>query len=472
TNIESTSNYSYREAGSQLTPSGDTSGFLQGVLARRRQGNWYQPIASAGSVSTSTGTTPLDMYTILAQPPTAFPVPSDDPQVQYIENNICVGCDLRQQYSDTNIASFSDRIDALSALKAQDGKTCPDLSQTQPAGFCTARAQLLQEMTDVDLIRGFQQNLDGLFAADTGITALVLNNVYPKVNEALNNSVPNTTATSIVENVVNTVLSIGSAVGGPAAPAFGVASALFSFSTSLAQTTDGNSAVLDINVQASDIANQAVQSFTQQGYLRGVMFDVIYEDWGKLQALAGKVNNAPPGSPFYWNGSTTTSALLDGLSRATEISFYQSLLAPGFVVRVWNAQDPMDQTPGDYKYDDFGPTSIFRFWRDQNWIGAPSARVSSGAFELDMLMFTKRGDIDGDGGSNDFDPSYIQLVPDSILQHVFAAPPDGLGVSKSQFYRQWPFDKFYCSAPGNGYSGSHGPTQTSNCDWTTPPLPQ
>ncbi len=65
----------------------------------------------------------------------------------------------------------------------------------------------------------------------------------------------------------------------------GVVSAGFNFGVNLANAPDGNSTVVAAQARASELAAQAVDSFLQEKAAQGVLFQSIYDDWGKLQAL-------------------------------------------------------------------------------------------------------------------------------------------------------------------------------------------
>ena len=201
---------------------------------------------------------------------------------------------------------------------------------------------------------------------------------------------------SIIENVIGSLLSLGGAIAGPAARLFGALSAAFGFGTNLVNEVDGASDVLDGTVPASAVASQAGDMFLHQVYLRGIMFDAIYQDWGKLNALANalKAGTDNPNSPWYWS-DTTTAQLLRGLQFTTERSLYKSLLTAVYTERVWWAQDYTSHTPGAYKFRSFFfDYSIFRDWRSDAWLTAPSHRsTGSKIFQNDFLVFAKEGTI-------------------------------------------------------------------------------
>ncbi len=461
----STSAFAAGEAGSQISSS-EASGVLKGELGRGRLGNWYAPITS------TTGVGNLGLYQILSQPAEAFPIPAagDAGQRQaysYISQKLCgAGCNnIRAAYEDTSI-DIDQLTSTLAVLPDPQNPNIDCDHTTLVTGFCAVRAQLLSEFRYASNLRHFNDNVSELWDSQQSNISLILNKVTTKVNESVKPP-PESNVTSIVENVVGTLLSVASAVSGPAAPIFGVINAAFSFGTNLANTLDGNSTVLDVNVPAANVAIQAADSFAKQKVAFGVMMDSVYEDFGRLEALGTALGN-PDDPNWRWNGETTTGQLLQGFDTVTEISDYRSLLPTVWTVRVWNAQSSAPSKPWDYTYNAVfnGEHSIFPGNTPAlDFISEPSPRVDpkTAKFEPDILTIALPGELP-------FGPGTTYHVPQAeIPNHLYGVR--GLGVWKSDVFRHWRIPKLYCTTPGAEYHPIGGGI-SSDCDREAPQLPQ
>lgn len=452
-----------REAGTRISSS-KNSGVLQGALARGRQGNWYRPVASAGDGSN------LALYQILGTSPQPWPHPaSGDTNEQnaykYISNQLVTGLDdVRQQYANTNnLLDPSAAKNTLSQMK--DGSTdCGTVQNPVQTPFCNVRNQLLLEMGYLTTVRAFNVNLDTVTVGAEATFGPNLTGAVETLNSALKPP-PQSQTLSIAENVINTVLTIGWAVGGEVAgPFFGILSGAFTFGTGLANELSGSSAVVDISSNVENLAKDETDRFNKLFATRGVMFDAIYEDWGKFSAIGQALAN-PQDPNWYWNGDFTTGQGLITMERVRNISIYRALLPAAYVVRIWNAQDSKAEQPADYEYRSYLAGAywpIFLNYTYNAYINPLSPRVDlkTEQFERDILFLTQPGGLPSGPETTYLSPS------DTILSYVYD-PNQGLGVWKPDVFRHWPFQRFYCMAPRGYYDDGK-----SNCEQKTPQLPQ
>lgn len=448
-----------RESGSKITPN-QPAGLLRGVLGRGRRGNWYRPLTSDHS-----GVANLDFYRIIAQAPTPFPALSGAGEQQaysYISQQLTLGPDFRTAYTDSN-KDLDNLNTQLLNLADAGGERCTTtvdrcvttaVGKNGPTAFCTVKAQLLTEMEYISDVRQYGGNLTELWDSQQSNISLTLGAVSQRVKDNIRPDSGSTTL-SIVESTIGTLLSVGRAVPGEAAPVFGVASAVFSFGTGLANSLNGDSTTDGVNTKVGELQQQAADSFAQQKVVQGVLFDSITQDWGKLQALGLALCNTNDPN-WRWDGQTTTGQVLDRLDVALELSFYQSLLPIAYEVRVWNTGgsgfNDLSQFIGQHN------TVVFPDWPAEGYIVSPSWRVDSifGGSANDFLI------LSGHGNKGFFSGTY-SAPSVKILQHLFGT--NGLGVYKPQFYRRWPFGRRWCS-PILG--GGDDP----NCDYNSPRIPQ
>lgn len=461
-----------RDAGSQVdTAAGEKSGMLRGILQRGKQGNWYRPISTSTVAGPNIGD--FDLYSILAQPASPFPPLPPGPYQSISQTVLCAKCnDFRAEYADLSVDVDALRLDLQSKADVDpinpQSPSC--LSKPAPAtDYCQTFMTLDDELGDVAQVRSLYGQLSDIYTASQSNVGLKLMGAVQRVNDALKPKPPSPVA-SIVETVIGSVLSVAGSALGPGkyavqGAALGIISTLFNMSTGIANSVDGNSSTQDVNTEAGKLAEDAVAAFEQVRASQGLSFQIILEDGGKTAAMASKIKDTSSG--FAIDSDRATS-FLNALDQTAEISAYQSLLAIDYVIRIWNAEDSKSDSPGAYKYRDEifnAPFSIFRDFKAESWYGSLSARLDSGNYARDFFTLTKAGNIAGEIGF----PSYGQIGQTSLLDHLFdAVSAGGLGVTKRQFYRTWPFSKAYCSSPGYPLSEDPG----SNCDFSTPQLPQ
>jgi hypothetical protein len=470
------------------------TGELHGMLARGR-GNWYSPIDAD-----TAGIADLGFYDILAQTPVAFPHPApnnSDEQAayQYIlqrfvaKNLLCSGCNVRDNYGDTNI-SLDGYQNALGTMPDQNGIACNDSAAAADVGFCTVRQQLLNELAYVNNIRAFNGNLNLLWSASESNSILELLKTYNDVNSNLP-APPAAPAPSLFAPILNLLLGVAS-YAPEVGPLFGIADAAFNFGSSLTTDSNGNAA-LSLSTTVGQLETQAINAFTAQASTIGTQFNFIYQDWGKLNTLGYTLANASSGSPWSWNTGTVGS-ILQAIGPNVEESYYESLMPAVYAIGgyypdcsnechaplVWG-QTPIWQQPQAYEvWDQGGPFCFFcdksaqpfnypwfppyTFPTDPtNPIELPSnpayTQATATILGADQWLGIAALNSPSDGGSNGL---YIAPAA-SILSHLFTPRSQGgLGVYRPAFFEGWPFPRVTCGP--SHYS--NGDTADFGCNWS------
>jgi hypothetical protein len=468
---------------------GSTTGEMHGVLARGR-GNWYSPI---NEDPTQGGVAERGFYDILAQTPVPFPHPnSPGEQDGYkhvndsliAKNLLCAGCNIRDRYSDTNLLAAT-YINFLTALADNKGIPCGDSQSAADPGYCTVRQQLLLELQDVQNIRGFADNLAKLWSAEEASNLAELLGVYTDINSTL--GVPLAApAPSVFGPIVNLLLGLGSFIP-DFGPVFGIADTAFNFGASLTTDTNGNAAS-SLTTTVGLLETQAATQFANQSHALGTQFNFIYQDWGKLNALANTLGAAPTGSGWLWDG-TTAGTILNRIGPNVETAYYRSLMTalygigsylpecsnacPSQVFAPLWGQAPLWQQPQAYLvYDDPGPFPFgdpnksaqpfnyswyepYTYPNDPNNPASPATSTILGAYQ--WLGISLLSSPTNSGLHGLYDPPAT-----SVLTHLFTPPAQqGLGVYRPAFFEGWPFPRVTCGASHD----AKNETTDLGCNW-------
>jgi hypothetical protein len=476
---------------------GHPTGEMHGVLARGLRGNWYSPMNADYS-----GVANLGLYGVLAIPPTSFPHPANGAELtafEYIASQLCPSCqnyNPRNDYPNTNVA-MSAYISKLQGMTDPNGGgACPQ-SSTQTTPFCIMRQQLQTEFALVSDIRDLNQNLNTVWTA-SGTTSIF---DMLSISTTIENSVSanaSSPAPSLVDPLVNFFLSLGSLLP-DIGPVFGLADTGFNLGTSLTTDPSGNP-TNTLTTTVGNLQTQASNSFIAQAGTLGTQFDLIYQDWGKINALGTDLADASPGSTWYWNGDTTTGQILNAMNPAIQQSYYRNMMAATYAIGSyvpicylcpgpvnWGGT-PLWQQPQNYTVNDpdlntcWGCTDKaqpFNFpWYVPYTFPTDSTNPYS-ALGNGTNTILAGGDWLGisninapqDSGSN----GLYQPPVSTVLGYLFAplAPnKDGVGLASlgvyiPAFFEGWPFPRVVCGYSDDG-SGDPGP----GCNWaaaTQPP---
>ena len=302
------------------------NGGLHGVLARGKFGLGYSPLNADPS-----GLANLDLYGILAQPSTSFPNPATSDEMtafQHIAQKLCKSttCNVRNQYADTNI-SMDIYFSQLENMRTPDNKDCDD-DANAGLSFCVVRQQLLNEFQYVSDIRAFHDNLKSLWLASGTTSILSMLSAYNDIQATLQAPAA-APAPNLVDPIVGFFLSLAGFLP-EVGPLFGLADTAFSLATSLTTDTSGNPTV-SLTSTVGQLQQQAIQQFQSQSTTTATQFDLIYQDWGKMQALGTALAQAEPGDDWYWDDEST-GQILQAMAPAISASYYRSLMPAVYAI--------------------------------------------------------------------------------------------------------------------------------------------
>jgi hypothetical protein len=503
---------------------GHPSGELHGVLARGRA-NWYSPVNADTS-----GIANLDLYDkVLAQVavPSAnsnipnqnytFPPYTTDPNYSdelsaftSISTQICQATDgnngncssfnPRNSYANTNIA-ISNYLINLQNIKGPGGADC-----SQPANsglaFCQIWQQLSTEFQAVENIRNFQSNLGKLGTIQGEDDLFDLINVWQTVQGTLPTPPSNATAPSLVSPIVNLVLGLGSSAPTPLAPLFGLVDTFFNFGMSMTTDPSGNQTA-SLAIPVANLATQAQANFHAQLDTLGTQFDLIYENWARLEPLGALLASGAPA--WSWGDPTTTaSAISARLNPAIRQSMYRSLMPAVYAIGgyVPNSPHNCSGNGGANGWPIWGQTKL---WQEPN-----AYTVNDGAFNCGTgngqsvqpfnsivpayVPFTYPTDPDNTTNNNDTHTGTLlastqwlaislQTSPYNSGSHGVYDPPArsllstlftpigqnspegdaGLGVYRPAFFEGWPFPRVTCDPSYGDYNGY---TIDGGCSWS------
>ncbi len=463
----------YPEVSAGKRPSGE----LHGILSRGGRGNWYSPLN--GDMS---GFANLGLYETLALAPAPFPGINTSAEIaayQYINQNLCGGpaCNVRDSYDDLNLDFNLYQLN-LKAMADSAGKNCDVSGSGADATFCAVRTQLLTEFTHVNNVRALYGNLQTLWSASGTVTLGSLLSAVQDVQNEINADQAAPTQ-SLVSPLVNLFMGLGSFIP-EIGPLFGLADIAFNFATSLTTDTSGNK-TYDLTTTVGNMQSQAVQHFTAQANTTGTLFELVFQDWNKLNSLGTALaTQTSRTSPWYW-GPTTTGLLLNQMTPGIRQAAYQSLMPVVFAVANYYPNSPTALTEGF----NWGRTPLY---------GQPFAYLVEVAREAPItplahpfkafVPFTYPGDAGNPNANNPGTQTMMGLgawlavgrtdtpwpitsddynypAPTPAVMGKLFAPVwnNGLGVYRPAFFERWDLPRLQCT-PAYNAQGS-----TGACHW-------
>jgi len=316
----------------------DQSGVVAGVLARDRS-NLYKPmtyvqVATRADDDTSDNLQ-YDLYNILAQPSTPWPVPNSSGQAAAyaaLSGQITAqfGCstgsscnDYRSYYTDQDTQSnfCSTEPSSFSPPANPDGYTIED--------YTTVQTQLQTEKIYVCNVLDLFNDLTTLFTQQQSSIPLLLNNASTEVGHV--NAPTESNVTVNTNRLVNLALNLSKILPVPGfAQGAGAAQAFFQFGTSYQHTV----AVVPSEKLALTVAqldDGSVSQYIQLQAATATAINSILLDWGKLSTVGSDIGNQVPG--YVWPSDTTNITSAFTLSTRTE--FYDDLLPLVYSVDGW-----------------------------------------------------------------------------------------------------------------------------------------
>jgi hypothetical protein len=462
------------------------TGELHGMLARDKRGIWYSPLNADPA-----GLANLDLYDILAQTAIPFPNPATSDELtafQYIAQKLCHSptCNVRNQYANTNI-SMDIYFSQLEDMRTPDNKDCNDSSNAN-LPFCIVRQQLLNEFQYVSDIRGFHDNLKSLWLASGTTSILSMLSAYNDIQATLQAPAA-APAPNVVNPIVGFFLGLASFIP-EVGPLFGLADTAFNLATSLTTDTSGNPTI-SLTSTVGQLQQQAIQQFQSQSTTTATQFDLIYQDWGKMQALGNELAQAQPGGDWYWDDEST-GQILQAMAPAISASYYRSLMPAVYAVGRYLPQCNV----ADYCQWGWGNTPLYRqpltyFVGTNSNTGCcqPFNIDETGTLRAAYMPYTFPTDS-ANIYENPSQPAYTQghntimaanswlgisrqstsqwangagwydPPQESVLSNLFKPRSQGgLGVYRPEFYEAWPFPQVQCYE-----SSIDGPDQ--GCPWS------
>jgi hypothetical protein len=466
----------YPEISAGVRPSGE----LHGILARQARGDWYRPLNADGS-----GYANLGLYEVLATPSAPFPHPVGTAEIaafQYINNNLCgpTTCNIRDLYDDLNI-SISNYLVQLQAMKDANNTDC-SVAGNAGVPFCVVRQQLLTELEYVNDIRLLFNNIQSLWLGSGSTTILSLLNAYSTIQAQLQPP-PNASSQSLTDPLVNFFLSLGSFIP-EVGPLFGLADVGFNLGTSLTTDQQGNKTI-DLTSTIANLEAQAISQFTAQQNTTGTLFEIIYQDWGKLSALgAALTTQQSASSPWYWS-SSATGLMLNQLSVGIRRASYENIMAAAYAIGSYlpNSPSVLSNGWGWGLYPLLVQPYGYRVAVNRE---SPSIPLSSPFYQPNYIPYTFPNDP-GNGYANDprtatllsenqwlgisqqdspafgtFDDYQYQPPSEDVRTLLFdPVYKGGLGVYRPEFFNRWAFPRLNCAQAWSG-GGSVG-----GCYWNT-----
>jgi hypothetical protein len=493
----------------------EPTGELHGVLSRGR-GAWYSPL-NADTV----GSQNLGLYDILAETPIPFPHPVGVNEVsayQYINQNICDptdqglacgGYNVRNQYDNQTFAPGNAYSTLLNLTDKRDPNNVVDCDIPANANlpFCIVRRQVLTELNEVTFIHNFQGNMTDLWLANGVVVIGESLSAFDDVKATLPQASPTAQTSPLVAPLVNFFLSLAGNIPfiGPAA---GLASVGFNLGIALTTDTKGNKQV-DLTSTIGQLHQQTIDQFKAQGSTLGTMFQFLYQDWGKIDALGSALITVQDStSPWYWK-SDTTAQMVNEYQPAVKEAAYQSIMPAAYAIGSYVPQSALNcfgfgtagyppgqnpvwgQTPlyaqprgfvifdSDYVCGNLGNSAYvipfappsaavyipYTYPNDPTNPYASDAHTGTILADGSWLGISLQTSPKSSGANNHYDP------PDLTLLSTLFTPvsQSGLGVYRPDFFEGWPFPRVTCT--GADFHGNPG-----GCDWgsgvlSTPPPP-
>ncbi len=479
--------------GGLTTPTGE----LHGVLARGR-GNWYSPRSSD-----TTGLANLQLNTILAMPPSAFPTYNGDQLAAFktINNKLCSSDNcLRNAYSNLGVDIVSGYQISLAGLVDPVSQGNCDLNANAGLPFCTVRKQLLDELKLVSQVRQLYSNVDSLWAKNNSTSINSALSAYNDVKATL--PAPATAqSSSLVRPLVNFFLGLAGNIP-VVGQAFGIADTAFNLGEDLTTDSQGNKMV-DLTSTIGQLQEQAVENFIQQETTTGTMFQLILEDYDMISVLGNAVlTQTDKNSPWYWPPSLS-GQLLGQMQIAVKQAAYQNVMAAVYAIGSYYPQTPLNcfgngpnpiwgqkklfQQPRAYVVSDFSyncgagggngvtpfqPTDLpwyipYTFPNDPD---NPFANnPSTGTIMADNSWLA----ISLQSSQYDSGPQAHYDAPNStFMANLFTPQPNGLGVYRAAFFEGWPFPRVTCDPSSGVYPPGQPGASNGGCNWNSakPPL--
>lgn len=304
---------------------------IRGVLTLDKEMG-YAPFLSNLTSNLDTSTVSLLDATAL-QAPVAWPYPqAGHPGQQnaylYFGQETYKCSDIRSSYNNLN-SPLSIWYSKISGLQYQSN---PNYSQND---FNLLQGQLETELEYAQTIQNFEGNIDLLYTAQNSNVALLLASAYEEAQQNLYQAPPppSQSVSFGVFNGLSRMFSLASYVT-PLGPdlqfAFTAASVAMSSAATYTHNSSGTPVLGQTGLLQStygSLAGDAANNFADQQEVIGNLFDLIFSDWGRMQALGVPLLN----QTIVWDSSVSGAVLAD-FDRSTRREYLLSLMAGVFLI--------------------------------------------------------------------------------------------------------------------------------------------
>jgi hypothetical protein len=350
-------------------------------------------------------------------------------------------CDIRETYYENYRAPWPSIEDDLTDAKDKCSQAHPGFSVAECQGI---RAEL---RTEVSMVAKVQQYFGPLglqqpFGA-SGVAALAdLNQIAQGIKDAVQPP-PNDNTTSSALLTISHLLTPKSQLGpnNPAAVVSAGLSAAFAIGAYFT-SHDGSPDLIgpQVTTSASKLGVELQDRYLQAGNNLDDLGRLIVSDYGKLSAVADKVDATPGPGEFDWRLGNVGQAEA-ALRLAARQTIYERLVPLAYPVmydlgqignaRDWNCSQGYFDTSDTFPFVEYFPKYLFKQQSDNAQF---VARFPETPWTPTIAVAEARA-TGNNGGAR------IRGIPDAIANLLFKSSANGgMGFSKLQFY-----------SPGNGF---------------------
>jgi hypothetical protein len=278
---------------------------LKGLLMRTRTAD-YEPLLVAEAQPDGAAPVNEELLQIANQAPTPFPdlAPGAPPdQVQAAENflggpqvmRVCpagVTCNVRQTYYTNYGGSWQTIAGDLANAKSKCLAPPPDVA---PAVCEQVRSQLFDEVQAANRVRHYlgPNGLQQPFGA-AGVAALAnLGEISDAIQKAVNPKPADNTVSNVL-NLLSNVSKLGAVAGPPVSTISGGVSAVLGFGAYLTKRDSGPNLIgPELQATVARLGTELTARYRDAGDQLDGLGRIIVSDYGKLMAVAGKVDSDP-----------------------------------------------------------------------------------------------------------------------------------------------------------------------------------
>ncbi len=319
---------------------------VEGVLVQDQEGYYFPRLQ--GTLQNMVPPQVTSLTSASLQLPVSWPFSSTQGQQNaytWISQQLCCS-DIRASYINLNVSpeNWLTELEQLSYPSSQSGS----FSQ---ADFDDVKGQLATEFQYVTVVRNLQSNILALYESQQSNVALILQEAQDAVLADIyqGNEPPpqhpdawrilTTDVFPIAEDLAGFLGNYGNAIK----TALGVGTVLINNTVDRTNDASGNSQLIislaDQEIAASNLAQYAINQYTDSLVTLGNDFNRVLSDWGRLRTVAGPIVSGQ----LQWD-STAGGYFLRAFNLTARRQFYPTLMAGNPFFFVTHIQY------GDYQY--------------------------------------------------------------------------------------------------------------------------